>query len=224
MKMQTEIKPKFQSLITTKNGGIYKKYIKRPMDFILALIGIIVLSPVLLIIAILVRIKLGSPVLFKQGRPGLNERIFTIYKFRTMTNERDENGELLPDSMRLTKFGKFLRSTSLDELPELLNILKGDMSFVGPRPLSVMYLPYYTEEERLRHSVRPGLTGLSQINGRNTVNWEERFAYDIEYVNNITFINDMKIILKTILVVLKREGIVVSGTGKVIDFDEYRKL
>ena len=224
MKMQTEIKPKFQSLITTKNGGIYKKYIKRPMDFILALIGIIVLSPVLLIIAILVRIKLGSPVLFKQGRPGLNERIFTIYKFRTMTNERDENGELLPDSMRLTKFGKFLRSTSLDELPELFNILKGDMSFVGPRPLSVMYLPYYTEEERLRHSVRPGLTGLSQINGRNTVNWEERFAYDIEYVNNITFINDMKIILKTILVVLKREGIVVSGTGKVIDFDEYRKL
>ena len=224
MKMQTEIKPKFQSLITTKNGGIYKKYIKRPMDFILALIGIIVLSPVLLIIAILVRIKLGSPVLFKQGRPGLNERIFTIYKFRTMTNERDENGELLPDSMRLTKFGKFLRSTSLDELPELLNILKGDMSFVGPRPLSVMYLPYYTDEERLRHSVRPGLTGLSQINGRNTVNWEERFAYDIEYVNNITFINDMKILLKTIAVVFKREGIVVSGTGKVIDFDEYRKL
>ena len=126
--------------------------------------------------------------------------------------------------MRLTKFGKFLRSTSLDELPELFNILKGDMSFVGPRPLSVMYLPYYTDEERLRHSVRPGLTGLSQINGRNTVNWEERFAYDIEYVNNITFINDMKILLKTIAVVFKREGIVVSGTGKVIDFDEYRKL
>ncbi|NLM45160.1 MAG: sugar transferase [Clostridiales bacterium] len=203
---------------------MYEKYIKRPIDFVLALIGIIVLSPVLLIIAILVRINLGSPVLFKQGRPGLNERIFTIYKFRTMTDERDENGELLPDSMRLTKFGKFLRSTSLDELPELFNILKGDMSFVGPRPLSVMYLPYYTDEERLRHSVRPGLTGLSQINGRNTVNWEERFAYDIEYVNNITFINDMKILLKTIAVVFKREGIVVSGTGKVIDFDEYRKL
>lgn len=225
IKMQAEIKPKFHHLSTTKkNGGIYEKYIKRPIDFVLALIGIIVLSPVLLIIAILVRINLGSPVLFKQGRPGLNERIFTIYKFRTMTDERDENGELLPDSMRLTKFGKFLRSTSLDELPELFNILKGDMSFVGPRPLSVMYLPYYTDEERLRHSVRPGLTGLSQINGRNTVNWEERFAYDIEYVNNITFINDMKILLKTIAVVFKREGIVVSGTGKVIDFDEYRKL
>jgi undecaprenyl phosphate N,N'-diacetylbacillosamine 1-phosphate transferase len=159
MKMQTEVKSKFHPLVTTSKNGIYRKYIKRPMDFILALIAIIVLSPVLLIIAILVRINLGSPVIFKQKRPGLNERIFTIYKFRTMTDERDENGELLPDSMRLTKFGKFLRSTSLDELPELFNILKGDMSFVGPRPLSVMYLPYYTEEERLRHSVRPGLTG-----------------------------------------------------------------
>ena len=222
--MQIEIKSRLELPFETKNGGIYRKYIKRPMDFIFALLGIIILSPALLIMAILVKIKLGSPVLFIQKRPGLNEQIFTLYKFRTMTNERNENGELLPDSMRLTKFGKILRSTSLDELPELFNILKGDMSFVGPRPLSVLYLPYYTEEERLRHSVRPGLTGLSQINGRNTVNWEERFAYDIDYVNNITFINDMKIILKTILVVFRREGIVISGTGKVIDFDEYRKL
>lgn len=220
--MQTQINQ--NTIIMLNQSGIYRRFFKRPMDFLLALIAIVLLSPVMLIIAILVRIKLGKPILFKQERPGLNEEIFTIYKFRTMSDEKDENGEYLPDSQRLTKFGKTLRSLSLDELPELFNIIKGDMSFVGPRPLSVLYLPYYTEEERLRHSVRPGLTGLSQINGRNTVNWEERFAYDIDYVNNITFINDMKIILKTILVVFRREGIVISGTGKVIDFDEYRKL
>ena len=222
MNIQTGINQKPQTIV--KQKGIYRRFVKRPLDFIFSLIGIIVLSPVLLIVAILIRIKLGSPILFKQERPGLDEQIFTIYKFRTMTDERDENGELLPDSMRLTGLGKLLRSTSLDELPELLNILKGEMSFVGPRPLSVLYLPYYTEEERARHSVRPGLTGLSQINGRNTVNWEERFAYDIDYINNITFINDLKIILKTILVVFKREGVIISGTGKVIDFDDYRKL
>lgn len=225
MNMQINIKQNIRpSLDVRTNKGIYSKYLKRPMDFILALIAIIILSPVMLVTAILVKINLGSPVIFRQERPGLNEKIFTLYKFRSMTDERDENGELLPDTMRLTKFGKFLRSSSLDELPELINILKGEMSFVGPRPLSVLYLPYYNEEERTRHSVRPGLTGLSQINGRNTVNWEERFAYDIEYVNNITFINDLKIMLKTILVVFKREGIVTSGTGRVIDFDEYRKI
>src|SRR5690554_5967289 len=169
---------------------MYQKYFKRPLDFIMALLGLIILSPLLLVIAILVRIKLGSPVIFKQPRPGLNEKIFTLYKFRTMTDERDENGELLPDEQRLTPFGKWLRSSSLDELPELWNILKGDMSFVGPRPLAVEYLPYYTEIERIRHTVRPGLTGLAQINGRNAVSWEERFRYDVNYVETITFQGD----------------------------------
>ena len=177
---------------------MYRKYIKRILDFILSLIALIVLSPVLLIVAILVRVKLGSPVIFKQERPGKNEKIFTLYKFRTMNDKKDENGELLPDSQRLTKFGKILRSTSLDELPELVNILKGDMSIVGPRPLLVRYLPFYTEEERHRHDVRPGLTGLAQINGRNTVNWEERFQYDLDYINNISFKEDTKIILRTV--------------------------
>lgn len=204
-------------------GGIYRKYIKRPMDFILSLIAIIVLSPVMLIVALLVRINLGSPVIFKQERPGLNEKIFTMYKFRTMTDERDENGELLPDRERLTKFGKFLRSTSLDELPELFNILKGDMSIVGPRPLAVIYLPYYNEREKLRHTVRPGLTGLAQINGRNTVNWEDRFNFDIKYVENITFLLDMSIILKTLLKVFKREGVAVRGTTEIVSFHIYRQ-
>ena len=204
-------------------GGIYRKYIKRPMDFILSLIAIIVLSPVMLIVALLVRINLGSPVIFKQERPGLNEKIFTMYKFRTMTYERDENGELLPDRERLTKFGKFLRSTSLDELPELFNILKGDMSIVGPRPLAVIYLPYYNEREKLRHTVRPGLTGLAQINGRNTVNWEDRFNFDIKYVENITFLLDMSIILKTLLKVFKREGVAVRGTTEIVSFHIYRQ-
>ena len=193
------------------------------MDFILSLIAIIVLSPVMLIVALLVRINLGSPVIFKQERPGLNEKIFTMYKFRTMTDERDENGELLPDRERLTKFGKFLRSTSLDELPELFNILKGDMSIVGPRPLAVIYLPYYNEREKLRHTVRPGLTGLAQINGRNTVNWEDRFNFDIKYVENITFLLDMSIILKTLLKVFKREGVAVRGTTEIVSFHIYRQ-
>lgn len=190
-----------------RKGGFYRKYIKRPMDFILALIALIVFSPLMLIIALLVKINLGSPVLFKQKRPGLNEKIFTLYKFRTMTDEKDRNGNLLPDSDRLTRFGKFLRSTSLDELPELYNILKGDMSIVGPRPLLVQYLPLYNDFQRRRHEVRPGLTGLAQVNGRNAITWQEKFEYDVEYVDNVTFKNDMLIILKTIVKIIKREGI-----------------
>ncbi|WP_260508063.1 sugar transferase [Cytobacillus firmus] len=188
-------------------GGIYKRFLKRPMDFILSLIAIIVLSPVLLIVAILVRVKLGSPVLFKQKRPGLNGKIFMMYKFRTMTDERDEAGELLPDSVRLTNFGSFLRSTSLDELPELFNILKGDMSIIGPRPLLVQYLPLYNEHQKRRHEVRPGLSGLAQVSGRNAINWEDKFNLDVKYVENESFINDWKIILSTIKKVFVREGI-----------------
>ncbi len=190
-----------------KKSQIYKKYIKRPMDFILSLLAIIILSPLLLIIAILVRVKLGKPVLFRQERPGLNGKIFTIYKFRTMTDQRDDNGNLLPDNMRLTKFGKFLRSTSLDELPELFNILKGDMSIVGPRPLRVEYLPLYNESQKQRHNVSPGLTGLAQANGRNAISWESKFFYDIKYVNEISFLLDLKIIFTTVLKVFKKEGI-----------------
>lgn len=202
---------------------MYKKFVKRFLDIVISLFGLVILSPIILIVAILIKIKLGSPVIFKQERPGKDEKIFKLYKFRSMNNKKDENGNLLPDSQRLTKFGKVLRSTSLDELPELLNILKGDMSLIGPRPLSVMYLPYYNEQEKHRHDIRPGLTGLAQINGRNTVNWEDRFAYDIEYVNNITFLGDMKIFFKTFAKVFKRDGVVVTGTGELIDFDEYRK-
>ena len=201
---------------------MYRKYVKRILDFTLSLIALIVLSPLMLVLYILVRIKLGKPAIFKQKRPGKNEKIFTLYKFRTMTDERDENGKLLPDSERLTKFGKALRSTSLDELPELVNIIKGDMAIVGPRPLAVVYLPYYTEEERHRHDVLPGLTGLAQVNGRNNLNWDERFLYDIKYVKDITFVNDLKIIFKSILKVLKKSDIYVAGTGRVIDFDKYR--
>lgn len=204
-------------------GGIYRRFVKRPMDFILSLIAIIVLSPILLIVALLVRTKLGSPVLFMQERPGLNEKIFMMYKFRTMTDERDENGELLPDSIRLTRFGKVLRSTSLDELPELFNILKGDMSIVGPRPLLGKYLPYYSETERLRHTVRPGLSGLAQINGRNNLKWESRLTIDVEYVNNITFILDLKIILKTVIKAFKREGVTVVDQAPLKDLDVERR-
>ncbi|HIT70451.1 MAG TPA: sugar transferase [Candidatus Scatovivens faecipullorum] len=203
---------------------MYKKIIKRFLDILISLFGLIILSPVFLIVAILVRIKLGSPVFFKQERPGKDEKIFKLYKFRSMSDKKDENGKLLPDKERLTRFGKILRSTSLDELPELFNILKGDMSLIGPRPLAVSYLPYYNEKEKHRHDVRPGLTGLAQINGRNALNWEERFKYDIEYVNNITFMNDIKIFFKTFIKVLKKEDIVVRGTGNTIDFDEYRRL
>ena len=185
----------------------YEKYVKRPMDFCLALCAIIVLSPVLLVTAYLVKKKLGSPVLFKQPRPGRNEKIFNLYKFRTMTDERDENGNLLPDDVRLTDFGKKLRATSLDELPELVNILKGDMAVVGPRPLLVEYLPLYNKQQKHRHDVRPGLTGLAQVNGRNAITWEEKFEWDCEYTKKVTFTGDWKIIYKTVLSVLKHEGI-----------------
>lgn len=185
----------------------YRKYGKRIMDFTLSLIAIIFLSPVFLVVAILVRTKLGSPVLFKQKRPGKDEKIFTMMKFRTMTDEKDENGELLPDSVRLTKFGKFLRSTSLDELPGLFSILNGNMSIIGPRPLLVQYLPLYNEEQKKRHSVKPGLSGLAQVNGRNAITWEQKFKYDVQYAENITFLGDWKIILLTLKKVFIREGI-----------------
>ena len=187
--------------------GVYEKYIKRPQDMLCALLALIVLSPILLITAFLVRVKLGSPVIFKQERPGLNGKIFTLYKFRTMTDERDSEGNLLPDEVRLTKFGKFLRSTSLDELPELFNILKGDMSIIGPCPLLVEYLPRYNAEQKRRHEVRPGLSGLAQANGRNAISWEQKFKYDVEYVDHVTFLGDWKIIFQTIWNVLKRDGI-----------------
>lgn len=187
--------------------GFYEKYIKRPQDFCCALLALVVLSPVLLITALLVRIKLGSPVIFKQERPGLNGKIFKLYKFRTMTDERDEKGNLLPDDKRLTSFGKCLRSTSLDELPELVNILKGDLSVCGPRPLLVKYLTRYNAHQARRHEVRPGFTGYAQVHGRNAISWEEKFDYDVEYVDNITFFGDWKIILQTVKTVLKREGI-----------------
>ena len=193
-----------------KRSIIYSKYIKRLLDILISLTFIVLFSWLYLILVILVRIKLGSPVLFCQERPGYNEKIFTLYKFRTMTDKRDENGTLLPDSERLTKFGSMLRSTSLDELPEMFNILKGDMSLIGPRPLLVEYLPYYTEEERLRHSVRPGLTGLAQVSGRNYLAWDKRLAKDVEYVNHISFIMDLKIIIKTIMVVFKKEDVSVD--------------
>ena len=186
---------------------IYRKFLKRPMDFCLSLIAIIVFSPVFIVLAFLVRKKLGSPVFFKQQRPGLNEKIFVMYKFRTMTNQRDDKGTLLPDDKRLTKFGNFLRSTSLDELPELFNVVRGDMSVIGPRPLLIKYLPRYNDQQRRRHEVRPGLSGLAQVNGRNAISWEEKFDLDIKYVNNISFIGDVKIILKTFSKVFKREGI-----------------
>lgn len=178
--------------------GFYEKYLKRPFDFLCALAAILVFGWLFIIVAVLVRVKLGSPVLFKQDRPGKDGKIFKLYKFRSMTDERDENGNLLPDDLRLPKFGKLLRSTSLDELPEAFNILKGDMSIIGPRPLLPEYLPYYTEEESHRHDVRPGLSGLAQVNGRNSVTWEEKFAWDLQYVNRITFLGDVKIIFSTV--------------------------
>lgn len=187
--------------------GIYRRLLKRPMDFILSLIAIITLSSVLIVVGVLVRFKLGSPVLFKQRRPGLNEKIFTMYKFRTMTDETDEHGELLSDSIRLTNFGRMLRSTSLDELPELFNILKGDMSIVGPRPLLIQYLELYNEHQNRRHEVRPGLSGYAQINGRNAISWEDKFNLDVEYVDNVSFIGDWKIIFLTIKKVFLKEDI-----------------
>lgn len=202
---------------------MYRKGIKRFLDFMLSLMGIIVLSPILLILWILVRMRLGSPVLFHQERPGRHEKIFKLYKFRSMTDERDDQGNLLPDEVRLTKFGKILRSTSLDELPELFNILKGDMSLIGPRPLLVRYLPYYTDEERHRHDVRPGLTGLAQVNGRNALGWEDRFRYDLYYVEHLSFLLDLKIIGMTAGKVLKRSGTLSGADQTVADFDVYRR-
>lgn len=187
--------------------GFYEKYFKRLVDIVCSLGAIILLSWLYVIVAILVRVKLGSPVIFCQQRPGKSEKIFKLYKFRTMTDERDENGELLPDEVRLTEFGKVLRASSLDELPELFNILKGDMSIIGPRPLLVSYLPWYTEEEKHRHDVRPGLSGLAQVNGRNYVEWDRRLQFDIEYVNKITFLGDVKIIWMTIVSVLKKSDV-----------------
>lgn len=193
---------------------MYRYFFKRFFDFVLSLIAIIILSPVYIIVAILVRVKLGSPVIFTQERPGKDEKIFKMYKFRTMTDERDENGELLPDIQRLTRFGRFLRNSSLDELPELFNILKGDMSIVGPRPLLVKYLPLYNDFQKHRHDVRPGLTGLAQTNGRNETTWEKRFEYDVIYSKNVSFIGDLKIIINTIKIVLNHSGIDSNTTSQ----------
>lgn len=194
---------------------MYKKFVKRFLDILISLVILILFCWLYLILAVLVRVKLGSPVLFKQPRPGKDEKIFNMYKFRTMTDARDKDGKLLPDSERLTSFGKLLRKTSLDELPELFCILKGDMSFIGPRPLLVEYLPYYTEREKLRHTVRPGLTGLAQASGRNTVDWDTRFELDATYVENLSFLMDLKVILMTIKTVLGHSEQVAEDTSKV---------
>lgn len=206
-----------------RDKGIYEKYVKRLLDFLCSLLALIVLFPVLLIIASLVKVKLGSPILFKQKRAGLHEKEFEILKFRTMTSEKDENGKLLPDEIRLTPFGRALRSTSLDELPSLINILKGDMSIIGPRALPMRYIPYYTEQEHHRHDVRPGLSGLAQVSGRNYVSWEDKFAMDLQYISTITFHGDLKLIFKTVAVVLRHENI---DTGSFIEKDGviYRPL
>lgn len=209
--------------VTHKPYGPYERFFKRPLDIFCSLIPIIIFCWLFAIVAILVRVKLGSPILFKQDRPGKNEKVFKLYKFRTMTDARDENGELLSDDMRLTKFGRILRSTSLDELPEVFNILKGDMSIVGPRPLLVSYLPYYTKEERHRHDVRPGLTGLAQINGRNAGTWEQKFYYDLKYVEHCTFIDDMKILFKTIIKTIKRDDILMGSEIPAGRLDDVRK-
>ena len=207
-----------------KPYGPYEKYFKRLLDIICCPAALLVFWWLYIIVAVLVRVKLGSPVLFKQDRPGKDGKIFKLYKFRTMTDERDKEGRLLPDDMRLTKFGRFLRSTSLDELPEVFNILLGQMSIIGPRPLMVEYLPYYTEEEMHRHDVRPGLSGWAQINGRNAIDsWEQRFQYDLEYVNHVTFLFDLKIVFMTVLKVIKRSDIQVGSQIKVGRLDDARK-
>ena len=197
-----------ETQIKHKPNGPYERFVKRPLDIFCSLLAIVVFWWLFVIVAILVRVKLGSPVLFTQDRPGKGEKIFKLYKFRTMTDARDENGNLLPDDVRLTKFGRLLRSTSLDELPEVFNILKGDMSIIGPRPLLVKYLPLYNSEQKRRHEVRPGLSGYAQVNGRNAVSWEEKFRMDVYYVDHVTFLGDVKVILDTVLkAFVKREGI-----------------
>ena len=203
--------------------GPYEKYIKRPLDCVLAACALLILSPLLGVVALLVRVKLGAPVIFRQERPGRNERIFRLYKFRTMTDARDERGELLSDSKRLTKIGSVLRRTSLDELPELINILKGDMSFIGPRPLLVRYLPYYTEREKRRHEVRPGLSGLAQVSGRNYIGWHKRLELDVQYVDKITFVGDLKIIVQTIKNVLWQKDVAVDTDAVEPALDAERK-
>ena len=205
-------------------NSFYARYIKRIVDIIISLLVIIIFCWLYLILAILVRVKLGSPILFKQARPGKDEKIFNLYKFRTMTDKRDAEGKLLPDKDRLTKFGNFLRKSSLDELPEFFNILKGDMSFIGPRPLLVEYLPYYTEREKLRHTVRPGLTGLAQVSGRNTVDWDTRFEIDAQYVENLNFLMDLKVIGLTFKTVFGHTDQVAEDTNKVEgNFAQIRK-
>lgn len=204
--------------MTERKKGIYEAYMKRLTDVILSLTAILLLWPILLLLWLLVRIKLGKPALFRQERPGKGEAVFTLYKFRSMTDERDENGALLPDAVRLTPFGRFLRAASLDELPELFNILKGNMSFVGPRPLLVKYLPLYSKEQRRRHDVMPGLTGWAQVNGRNAITWEEKFSLDLWYVDNISFKTDMKILFLTVKKVLIREGISAEASATMEEF------
>ena len=203
-----------------KPYGPYEKYFKRPLDLLCGLLAVAVFWWLYLILIILGAIFMGGNPFFTQERPGKDEKIFKLIKFRSMDNRKDKDGNLLPDEVRLNKYGRFIRKTSLDELPEAFNIIKGDMSVIGPRPLLVKYLPYYSEEERVRHCVRPGLSGLAQVNGRNAIFWEEKFAYDVSYVNHITFLLDVSIFCKTILLVLKREGI---ANDNMEDFDDFRK-
>ncbi len=206
-----------------KPYGPYEKYFKRALDIFCGLAALLVFWWLYVLVAILVRIKLGSPVLFRQERPGKNEKVFKLYKFRTMTDARDENGNLLPDEVRLTKFGRALRATSLDELPEVFNILKGEMSVIGPRPLTIQYLPYYSEEERRRHDVRPGLSGLAQVNGRNFIDWDHRLALDVQYVKKITLLGDLRIILQTALKFVKKEDVAVDTNKVEPNFAEERR-
>lgn len=207
-----------------KPYGPYEKYFKRPLDLLCGLAAVIVFSWLYVILMILGAIFMRGNPFFTQERPGKDEKIFKLIKFRSMDNRKDKDGNLLPDSVRLNKYGRFIRKTSLDELPEAFNIIKGDMSVIGPRPLAVQYLPYYNEQERHRHDVRPGLSGLAQVHGRNGLQWEKRFAYDLEYVNSITLLRDLKIVLLTVKKAINSEGVEVRGTGKTIDFDKYRQL
>lgn len=200
---------------------MYKHFFKRLIDFVIVLCALLMIWPILVVITIWLHYaNKGAGAFFFQERPGLNGKIFKVIKFKTMTDERDSNGELLPDEARITKVGKFVRSTSLDELPQLINVLKGDMALIGPRPLLVKYLPYYTDREKLRHTVRPGISGWAQVNGRNTISWDKKLAYDVEYVENLSFMMDVRVILKTIKNVIEREGVVLQA---IPDLDEYRK-